>query len=175
MSSVTSRKLKAVINIIHLPAVCKAGGILISLLLQISCRWCGGIFCICRCCWRGQAYCSTGCRRAGKLHAHREAQRRYRRTFKGKKAHREAERRRRMRISKKTMADRGSTNIPLLCKLNGRRRMRTKGRCRFCGHPGRITDKFPRRGYGKHRNQAKKGGDNYETKKNSGSKPSQTY
>jgi len=174
MSSVTSRKLNAVINIIYLPAFCKAGGISISLLLQIPCRWCGGIFCICRHCWRGQSYCCAGCRRAGKLYAHREAQRRYRRTLKGKKAHREAERRRRMRISKKTMADRGSTDIPLLCKLDGRRRMRTKGRCRFCRHPGRITGKFPRRGYGMQKSSKKRGVNN-ETKKNSGSKPSQTY
>ena len=155
MSSITSRKLIAVINIIYLPAVCKAGGIPISLLLQIPCRWCGSIFCICRCCWRGQTYCRAGCRRAAKLYAHRKAQRRYRRTFKGKKTHREAERRRRMRISKKTMADRGSTSIPLLCKLDSRRRMKTKGRCRFCGHTGPITGKFPRRGYGKQKSSKK--------------------
>jgi len=63
-------------------------------LLQIRCRCCGTVFSVCRCCWRGQAYCCDECRVAGTQKNHREAESRYRQTAKGKKAHREAENRR---------------------------------------------------------------------------------
>jgi hypothetical protein len=46
-------------------------------------------------CWRGQAYCCVKCRLAGRRNHHREAQRKYRQSEKGKKAHCEAENRRR--------------------------------------------------------------------------------
>lgn len=132
------------------------------LLLQIECRWCGTVFCICRCCWRGQRYCSAECRIAAKGKAHRKDQRRYRRTEKGKKAHREAENRRRMGLTKKkeeTMDDTGSTLRYSCLKigfagLNGRDEgdgaagLRI-GRCHVCGSWGVIVDRFPRRGYGK--------------------------
>jgi len=63
--------------------------------ITVVCRECGTGFGICRSCWRGQVYCSRACREAGKRRLHRQAQRRYRQTEKGKAAHREAERRRR--------------------------------------------------------------------------------
>ena len=53
-------------------------------LIQIRCRCCGTVFSVCRCCWRGQAYCCDECRIAKKRQNHSEVQRRYRQTAKGK-------------------------------------------------------------------------------------------
>jgi len=130
-------------------------------LIQIRCRWCGALFCVCRRCWRGQAYCSDECRIAKKRQNHREAERQYRQTPKGKKAHREAENRRRYRLSKKirkNMDDTSATVLPLWCMalllsarivvLHARAWLDKTGRCHFCGSSGQIVDEFPRRGYG---------------------------
>lgn len=141
----------------HPPTDCKNGGVRILLLIQNHCRWCGLIFCICRACFRGQAYCSDPCRIAGKRKNHCEAQRRYRQTDKGKKARREAENRRRHDLSKnnqKNMDDASSTVMPawvmkLLCRLWSRIfHVTNSSYCHFCGCEGRILDRFPRRGYG---------------------------
>ena len=132
------------------------------LLLQIRCRWCGRVFCICRCCWRGQRYCCAACRQAAKCQAHREAQRRYRRTEKGKKTHREAEKRRWIGLSQKTeeiLDDatstlRGSSPTMQVCRSKELEeksvpsRLRI-GRCALCGVRGVIVGRFPRRGYSK--------------------------
>lgn len=156
--------------ILHFPVVCKAGGKHIEHnaivpLQEIECRWCGKVFCICQSCWRGQAYCCEECRSASKRKAHQEAQRRYRKTEKGKKAHREAENRRRIGLAKKNKKIMDDTDTKFQCsaskiemsaKLSGEEQIRcggsdsTKtGRCHFCGTIGVIVDQFPRRGYGK--------------------------
>jgi hypothetical protein len=132
-------------------------------LVQIQCQWCGLLFCLCRRCYRGQAYCSEGCRKAKRVKAHREAQYHYRQTDQGRRAHREAERRRRMRKKRKSVDDRTSTPRCLVYtieSLGNRTRIRgyypwkirtgRKGRCHFCGASGRIVEKFPRRGYGRY-------------------------
>ena len=129
---------------------------------QIRCRCCGTVFSVCRCCWRGQAYCCDECRIAKKRQNHSEVQRRYRQTAKGKKAHREAENRRRYGLSKKdqkNMDDTSSTplppwRIPILFKLqiviqHARAWFDKAGCCHFCGACGKIVDEFPRRGYGR--------------------------
>ena len=131
------------------------------LLIGVQCHWCDLFFCICRSCWRGQAYCSDECRIAGKLKKHGEAQRRYRQTLKGKKAHCEAENRRRYRLNKKSqkkMDDASTTVLPVWCMtlilyawlvvLHARTCFDKTGCCHFCGASGAIVDKFPRRGYG---------------------------
>jgi hypothetical protein len=132
------------------------------LLIQIDCSWCGLRFCICRPCWRGQAYCSDECRSAGGDQSHRDAQRRYRRTSKGRRAHREAERRRRMRLNVKTVDDGTSTVHSPRYKMSssyGRSRLWLRyfyrrgkiggrSRCHYCGMYGTVVDRFPRRGYG---------------------------
>ena len=123
----------------------------IFLLLEIRCRWCGVSFCICRRCWRGQGYCSEACRSSGRRQVHREAQRRYRQTQKGKKAHRHAENRRRHELSQgneKKMDDPSSRGLALSAKEipvaahDGGKGVR---RCHFCGREGRVVDRFPRR------------------------------
>jgi hypothetical protein len=133
-------------------------------LLEIECRWCGKCFCICRCCWRGQCYCCEKCRDACRRKAHREAQRRYRRTEGGRTAHREAEKRRRVGLSKKSgeIVDDAGTTLPyrgitiLSCELEESiERVEMLGwrvgRCHFCGCWGVIVERFPRRGYGRRR------------------------
>lgn len=131
-------------------------------LREVKCHWCDIFFCVCWSCWRGQAYCSDKCRRAGRCHAHRMAQKRYRETAEGKRTHREAERRRRIRRAKKTVDDRGSTPISAGCKIESsdtepamksensyeRVGVGNKGWCHFCGALGTIVNKFARRGYG---------------------------
>jgi len=141
----------------HLPVVCKTGSMSVLLSLQIRCRWCAIAFCICRRCFRGQAYCCYECRLLGRQKNHREAQRRYRQTEKGKKAHREAENRRRYGLTRKNqkkMDDPPSTALPAWCM---RQIKVVKGRllhmgaivqCHFCGSSGLLVAHFPRRGYG---------------------------
>lgn len=148
-------------TILLLPARYKAEGKSILLLRQIRCEWCHILFYICRCCFRGQAYCCDECRIAGKRRNHRKAQRRYRQTPKGKKAHSEAENRRRHRSSEKNqknMDDPSSTPMPGYCMslltwvrlfvFHARRWCDQAGYCRFCGCSGTIVAEFPRRGYG---------------------------
>ncbi len=131
----------------------------------MECSWCGTIFCVCQSCWRGQAYCCDECRRTAQRKAHREAQKRYRKTEKGKKAHREAENLRRMGLNKKNKQIVDDTASKLQCssikmkmsaKLSdegqvecGRTTSIRTGRCHLCGSFGVIVDQFPRRGYGK--------------------------
>lgn len=133
---------------------------LVLLLVEIRCRWCDTCFFICQRCFRRQAYCCDKCRIAGKRHKHREAQRRYRRSRKGRDAHRRAEQRRRKGL-KKSMADRGSIRPAGGYKIqtsseqfevgihdfHGRGKLIRRGRCHFCGILGVVVDKFPRRGY----------------------------
>lgn len=148
--------------LLWLPAVCKVGGHFLLYLIQIECGWCHVVFCVCRGCFRGHVYCSDECRIAGRSKNHREAQRRYRQTPKGKKAHREAENRRRYGLSRKSeknMDDQSTTLLPARCIsalifirlyiLRARAWFDRTGRCHFCGRWGVIVDKFPRRGYGK--------------------------
>lgn len=127
------------------------------LLIVVQCRWCDFDFCICRSCFRGQAYCCDECRYASKLKKHREAERKYRQTEKGKKAHREAENRRRRRQNKKNqknMDDAPSTvppdrSIEVLTWV--RKHIWSKQKtlnCWFCSTAGQVVSTFPRRGYG---------------------------
>jgi len=145
------------------------------MLLEITCRWCGRIFCLCRQCWRGHAYCCRGCSSAGKYQVHREAQRRYRKTFKGREAHRKAQRRRRMRVRVKTLADRASNDSAFYCTLDHRRQPGTRGRCYFCGRKGLVVKRFPRQDYGRVAQVYKKKGNRNDDKENTQRSKTQTY
>ena len=143
--------------LIHLPVVCKTGGLPILLLRQIHCGWCHLIFYLCRSCWKGQRYCSDHCRLAAQRNKHCKRQRRYRQTSKGKKNHCQAENRRRHGLSKKNhtnMDDATTTRLPAWCMglllAIGKRILpvQTTTCCHFCGSCGQIVDEFPRRGYG---------------------------
>ena len=132
----------------------------ILLLIEIHCRWCGLVFDVCRSCYRGHAYCSDECRVAGKRKSHRKAQRKYRRTTKGKKQHCEAENRRRYRSDEKNhqsirkMDDAATIVLSEWCMgllVGVRNRLfhvQASPKCHFCGSYGHLVDEFPRRGYG---------------------------
>lgn len=131
------------------------------LLIRIRCNFCQCFFHVCRRCFRGQVYCCDFCRIEGKRQKHREAQKRYRQSEKGKKNHRESENRRRQRrkgkgIIKK-MDDATSTLqikwvISLIIFIHllvfGKKHGFGKPRCRFCGFGGQVVSRFPRRAYG---------------------------
>jgi hypothetical protein len=88
---------------------------------------------------------------------HREAQRKYRRTEKGKKAHRQAENRRRhgqnqlhhKKMDDATSISGGSWDKGKLASEKCRDLVAAmEPRCHFCGVIGQIVGEFPRRGYG---------------------------
>ena len=146
-------------------------------LLEITCRWCARRFCICRRCWRGHRYCSEQCREAAKLESHRESQRRYRQTEKGRKNHREGEKRRRMGLSKKheeIVDDAGTTRVYRRHRMESDElkdsiaRARRLGyrvcRCHVCGRWGVVVQRFGRRGYGRRRHRWKWEDDGYGEK-----------
>jgi len=126
-------------------------------LISVFCRWCNAGFCICQSCWRGHAYCSLACRRAGYLKCRRQAQHRYRQTEKGKKAHRLAENRRRhpeLYPDSKNMDDattKRPSNMPIEMprqRNSADFHLHFRHRCQFCGRWGEIVAHFPRRKWG---------------------------
>ena len=130
----------------------------ILLLISVICRLCQTSFCVCRCCWRGQAYCSTACRITARRASHRRAQSRYRQTAKGRRAHCLAENNRRQRKNQtglKNMDDQPSTSVASAYILvsssakNPSVSVGGYGYCHFCGRWGVIVTAFARRGYGK--------------------------
>ncbi len=116
----------------------------VLLLIEIKCRWCGVSLCLCRRCYRHQAYCSDECRRLGRHKSHREAQRRYRQTANGKKAHSLAENNRRHRDNEKKMADQSSRG-EILSVITIHIERKAFGRCHLCGCEGSVVARFPRR------------------------------
>jgi hypothetical protein len=140
-------------------------------LILIQCRQCGAYFCICRKCWKGQAYCGDTCKQLGYAQRRKEAQRRYRKTENGKGKHREAEQRRRLRLqpdNRKTddetegkKQNQRDSNPAFHALHNGATIRHTtrpgkertkKGRCHFCGVKGVIVkrisqDKGPNASY----------------------------
>lgn len=127
-------------------------------LIGVICRWCNTGFCVCRYCWRGQAYCSDSCRIAGYRRSHRRAQHHYRQTPKGKRSHCLAENRRRYRKksqNSKKMDDQGTNPCLFRVVVSSRKRNSVlfrpdfPSRCHFCGRWGQIVAHFPRRRYGK--------------------------
>jgi len=94
---------------------------------------------------------------AARRKSHREAQRKYRQSEKGKKAHRQAENRRRQAKNQnqhKNMDDPPSTPLrPWVKQLSTRTKYHSinidlEPKCHFCGAGGQIVGRFPRRGYG---------------------------
>ncbi len=78
------------------------------------------------------------------LKSHREAQKRYRATEKGREAHRINERNRRMGRTEKTMADE-STTPPVFRVIVYPKMSNDMPRCSFCGAFGIMVDVFPPR------------------------------
>jgi hypothetical protein len=130
----------------------------VMFLVCMTCRFCHICFCVCRSCYRRQAYCGGRCRKAARLCSHRQAQRRYRQTAKGKRAHCLSENRRRYgkhRTGSKNMADQTTKSHGVHCKkmpvkhANGVSfQPGGRGYCHFCSRWGIVLSKFPRRNYG---------------------------
>jgi len=132
------------------------------LLIKRECRFCGLNFYVCRRCYRGQAYCSDFCRIKARRKRHKETQRKYRQTAKGKKSHSRAENRRRERLKEsklRNMDDQTTTSIPVWCMLQSARiqiwifylrsELSNNHCCHFCGCCGTVVDEFTRRPYGR--------------------------
>lgn len=125
-------------------------------LITVACRRCRVTFCVCRSCWRGQAYCCARCRYEARRESLNRYQRRYRQTRKGKAQHCLGERRRRLRKKSKSMDDQASpllgscANLPFNpgtgTENSGPRAGDLPHRCRFCGAAGEIVKGFPVRG-----------------------------
>ncbi len=140
--------------ILQLPAICKVS---LVQLICVFCKKCGSAFCVCRCCWRGQVYCTDECRRVSYLESHRISQQNYRKTPKGILAHKQAENRRRQRKKLallKKLDDASTTpppqrNMVLWTERNSHAfQPGVPACCHFCGRTGVIMSEFPRRGYG---------------------------
>jgi len=120
------------------------------LLISIDCRWCTTPFLICRSCYRGHVYCSDACREAGRRESLNKAQRRYRKTRKGKKSHSDSENRRRHEKTPpqaKKMDDQTTRWPDFMPSIEAYKSFST-GKCHFCGRKGTIVSVFPWRDYG---------------------------
>ena len=114
------------------------------LLIELECKHCHLQFLMYRKCYRGHVYCSTVCRLQSQIFSHREFQRKYRQTLKGKLAHCLNEKRRRMGRVKKTMADETTARVVFRVMSYPWDRKNTP-RCSFCGVFGKIVKAFPLR------------------------------
>ncbi len=115
-----------------------------KLLIELECKHCLTQFYICRNCYYGNVYCSSACRIEAQLIAHRESQRIYRATKKGRETHRIYEMNRRMGKNKKTMADE-TTNDHLTRVIRYPVVKNMTPRCSYCGVLGKIVKIFPPR------------------------------
>ena len=82
-------------------------------LLKMVCGWCGGTFGVCFSCFRGQRYCSNGCRNRSRVEQDREADRKYQQTPAGAERHRERQREYRLRQGVAGVTEQGSGAAPL--------------------------------------------------------------
>jgi len=131
---VTSRSLLAVIIIVDGPQ----GDTLWIMSTPAShrlfiCDLCKRQTSVCRPCDRGQRYCGPKCAKEAHLRNHREANRRYQATGRGRELHRErqARYRARRRASQPVVTDRGHASRPNRAPSAPRRR--TLGLCCRCG------------------------------------------
>lgn len=125
---------------------------------QKICNCCGRIFFVCRRCYRGHVYCSEKCRKTGYLERHRERQKKYQNSEKGKKTRSRAGKRRR-KGRKKSTGVFISLMMTCVClmmlftppdeKYDDKNFERYET-CAICKkEQGRVTETFPRRPYGK--------------------------
>ncbi|KPA11400.1 hypothetical protein MHK_008398 [Candidatus Magnetomorum sp. HK-1] len=119
-------------------------------IIKIECSCCGKIFYKCRRCYRNNRYCSEECKKSGLRESLNMAQKKYRKTEKGKKQHAESEKRRRSRKktkkNKKTLKKYQSC-MCMMMKLVQKFKKKTKAKCQNCGIEGEVVEKFSKRGY----------------------------
>lgn len=73
--------------------------------VRVRCRWCSGLFGVCRSCYRGQAYCGVTCREAGTRRRQQQARDRHQRTPEGRQDHRDRMRALRARRRQARLSD----------------------------------------------------------------------
>ena len=118
------------------------------LLKEICCKYCGCTFYLCRSCWRGQVYCpGESCRKVCQREMHREAQRKYRHTEKGKETRRLYEKTKGSKKNRVFPGDDTPTS-PKACDMKPPQQFGNRPRCLFCGLSGIVVAQFPRRDYG---------------------------
>ena len=119
----------------------------------VKCGQCEAVFHVCRCCWRGQGYCSDRCRDEGRREKHRQAQAKYRHSWGGRIVRAAAEKRRRARQKQRMAENVGdATSTPAL-KMDKVEKTQVKSVdqavfCQICGRAGVVVPGFSRRGYG---------------------------
>jgi len=131
-----------------------------DVLCQLVCRLpeCGGIFHICRSCYRGQRYCSPHCRHIARRRQLKAANLRYRKTPEARLDQRDRQRSWRQR-HKYSVMDQGSFALPsaavsvchgsLVCPSTAVLEEKTmvahvygRPRCVICGRVGRFVNPF---------------------------------
>jgi hypothetical protein len=110
---------------------------------SLSCRGCGVEFHVCRPCWRVQRYCGQPCSKLARRNSHRQSQKKYSKTPKGRQANRDKQKRyRKIHLRQKNSETDHTTEI-----VKAAIKERHQGnRCHFCGakvlHFTRITSVF---------------------------------
>lgn len=80
---------------------------------EARCNLCSAVFYVCRSCDRGQVYCSEPCRDAGGRASRRETQRRYQRSYAGRRDHAARQARYRTKDSKQKVTHHGIEKFAL--------------------------------------------------------------
>ena len=125
------------------------------ILLQLFCRaaGCGGLFFVCRSCYRGQAYCSQRCREKARRQQRRRANRKHQMSLEGRLDHRDRQAAYRRRCAARLVTDQGSAGrqrLPILAvNATGERREVPREAwhghfCVVCERSGRFIDPSPR-------------------------------
>ena len=114
---------------------------------------CGALFYICRSCYRGQRYCSEGCRQRTRREQKRGANRRHQQSPEGRLDHRDHQRAYRQRQMARRVTDQGSaTQLPSgsitqrdPIELKPGRRELKRVCCLVCRRRGEFIEMFKRR------------------------------
>ncbi len=114
---------------------------------------CGAVFYVCRCCDRGQRYCTERCRDEARRAQRRAANRRHQCSVEGRLDHRDRQREYRRRLVLLRVTDQGSGGVSDLPTLDRHVAEEETSRvasclgiacCMVCGRFGFLIDPWPR-------------------------------
>lgn len=108
---------------------------------------CRGAFYVCRCCDRGQRYCSERCREKARREQRRAANRRHQQSAEGRLDHRDRQReyRRRLvawRVTDQRSDEQGDASTLALLKHAVVEALASELICSVCGRRGTLIDPF---------------------------------
>jgi hypothetical protein len=126
-----------------------------AVLLPLLCRaaGCGGLFFICRSCYRGQAYCSPRCRERARREQRRRANRKHQMSWEGRLDHCARQAAYRRRRAERLVTDQGSETsyrLPILAReeelipREAWHAVSWEPICVVCGRSSRFIDPYPR-------------------------------